>query len=48
LIIFAGIEYPLNQIEFEKDFATENDCIAYLVQVNWTYGYSCTNCSGKE
>jgi len=27
------MEYPLNQIEFEKDFASEKDCIDYLVQI---------------
>lgn len=27
--------YPKNQIEFEKMFATEEDCIKYIIALRW-------------
>jgi len=37
--------YPKNQIEFENMFATEEDCIKYIIALRWPEGFSCPNCS---
>ncbi|MCH7656956.1 MAG: IS1595 family transposase [Bacteroidetes bacterium] len=37
--------YPKNQIEFEKMFATEEDCIKYIIALRWPEGFACPNCS---
>ena len=35
---------PQNQIEFEKMFTTEEQCIAYLQEFRFPTGYSCRKC----
>ena len=40
--------YPKNQIEFEKMFATEKDCIQYIINIRWPEGYICPSCSKNE
>jgi len=31
--------YPANQMEFEKMFNTEQDCIDYLIVMRWPHGF---------
>jgi len=37
-------EYPMNLIEFEKEFSTEEQCRAYLFKLRWADGYRCPRC----
>lgn len=39
---------PKNQIEFEKMFTTEEQCIEYLKELRFPYGYSCRKCHHDE
>lgn len=36
--------YPANQMEFEKMFNTEQDCIDYLIAIRWPHGFECPLC----
>jgi transposase-like protein len=38
------MKYPRDQMEFEKTFSSEENCIQYLIEVKWPNGYSCNNC----
>jgi len=38
------MKYPINQIEFEELFKTEQDCIDYLICVRWPHGFECPIC----
>ena len=38
------MKYPSNQIEFEKMFRTEQDCINYLASVRWPNDFVCPVC----
>ena len=38
------MEYPRNQMEFEKVFPTEDKCIEYLIAIKWPQGYKCKKC----
>ncbi len=38
------MKYPANQMEFEKMFNTEQDCIDYLVSLRWPKGFECPQC----
>lgn len=38
------MKYPMNQIEFEEIFKTEQDCIDYLVSIRWPHGFECPIC----
>ena len=40
--------YPKNQLEFERLFATEESCEAFLWQIRFPEGYVCVACAGKE
>jgi transposase-like protein len=40
-------DYPRDLAEFERRFATENACRAYLVQLRWPDGVECPRCGGK-
>ncbi len=42
------MEYPRNQMEFDKTFANEEDCVKYLIEVKWPLGYKCSKCSHNE
>ena len=42
------MEYPRNQMEFDKTFAKEEDCVKYLIEVKWPLGYKCSKCSHNE
>ena len=37
-------DYPRNQAEFERRFATDEACRAYLVQLRWPAGFHCPAC----
>jgi transposase-like protein len=38
----------MNLLEFQERFATEEDCIAYLIEQRWPDGYVCEGCGGTE
>jgi len=38
------MDYPKNQIEFNKMFNTEQNCIEYLVAIRWPRGFECPTC----
>ena len=38
------MKYPSDQMEFEKMFKTEQDCIDYLVRLRWPKGFECPRC----
>ena len=42
------MEYPRTQIEFEKMFSTEENCISYLNQIRYPNGYKCTICGNDQ
>lgn len=37
-------DFPKNQIEFDRRFATEQHCIEYLFHLRWPTGFSCPEC----
>lgn len=37
-------DFPTNQLEFEKTFATEEACLAYLAKLRWPDGFRCPSC----
>jgi len=39
---------PVNQIEFEKMFTTEEQCLDYLKELRFPKGYSCQKCQHDE
>ena len=39
---------PENQIEFEKMFTTEDQCLYYLKEFRFPEGYSCRKCQHNE
>ncbi len=41
-------KYPETILEFEKQFASEEDCLDYLSQIRWPDGFCCSRCGGKE
>ena len=42
------MEYPKNQIEFEKSFATESQCIDYLLKLRIENVFKCPLCFHLE
>src|SRR3989304_5664120 len=40
-------EYPRTLAEFERRFATEEACRAYLAQLRWPKGVVCPRCQGQ-
>lgn len=42
------MEFPRNQIEFEKTFATNEQCLAYLAELRFTNGFTCPRCNHNE
>ena len=42
------MEYPRDQMEFERTFANEESCIKYLIDVKWPLGYCCSKCNHNE
>ena len=41
-------EYPRTLGEFDRWFATEDDCREYLVKVRWPSGFRCPQCSSDK
>jgi len=41
-------DYPRNLAEFERRFATDDACRAYLVQLRWPDGFRCPKCGGAK
>jgi len=41
-------DYPRNQSEFDRRFATEEACRDYLVALRWPEGFECPRCGGQE
>lgn len=39
---------PNNQIEFEKMFSTEEQCLDYIKELRFSKGYSCRKCRHNE
>lgn len=39
------MKYPANQMEFEKMFTTEQDCVDYLTSIRWPQGFVCPTCA---
>jgi transposase-like protein len=39
-------DYPRNQAEFDRRFATEDACRGYLVRLRWPQGVVCPRCGG--
>lgn len=42
------METPKNQMEFERMFTTEDQCLAYLQEFRFPNGYSCRKCGHRE
>jgi transposase-like protein len=42
------LRIPKNLIEFEEAYATEEQCLAALVQARWPGGFACPRCGGKK
>src|SRR6266496_4774600 len=40
--------YPLNVIEFQDAFPTDQACFEYLCLVKWPNGFVCPNCEHNE
>jgi len=38
------MKYPMNQMEFEAMFRTEQDCIDYIASIRWAQGFICPTC----
>lgn len=38
------LEYPKNQLEFERQFCTEESCREYLTLLRWPNGFQCPRC----
>jgi transposase-like protein len=42
------MEYPKKQMEFEKQFATGEQCREYLFQLRYPEGFKCPKCGGEK
>lgn len=40
--------YPKNQLEMEKQFATDEQCRSYLYSIRWPNGFVCPKCKSGE
>jgi len=38
----------MDLIEFEKEFSTEEQCVAYLFKLRWPEGYRCPRCESEK
>jgi len=41
-------DYPRDQMEFDRRFATEQACREYLFQLRWPDGFTCPKCEGRK
>jgi transposase-like protein len=42
------MEYPRDQMEFDKTFTSEDNCIKYLIEVKWPLGFKCNKCNNVD
>lgn len=42
------MELPTTQLEFEEQFGTEEQCVAFLRQRRWPEGFRCPKCAGAK
>ncbi len=42
------MEYPRDQMEFDRIFSNEDNCVRYLIEVKWPSGFKCDKCSHTE
>lgn len=42
------MDFPMNQIEFDKRFHTEQDCLDYLIKIRWPNGFICPKCQSAD
>src|SRR3989344_6728006 len=42
------LDYPKNQIDFEKQFSSETQCRKYLFELRFGPGWVCERCGSKE
>jgi transposase-like protein len=41
-------EYPRTLLDLERQFATEEQCRAYLTRLRWPHGFVCPRCGGQK
>lgn len=41
-------DYPMNVVEFERQFSTEEACLQYLAQLRWPESYRCPRCQHRK
>ncbi len=41
-------DFPRTLAEFERRFAAEESCRAYLMQLRWPEGFRCPSCGGER
>jgi len=42
------MEYPRDQMQFDKSFSSENNCVKYLIEVKWPLGFKCDKCNATD
>src|SRR5712691_6967774 len=42
------MDFPSTQLEFERRFSSEGDCIEYLRGLRWPDGFVCPRCGGRS
>jgi len=41
-------DYPINLMELEKRFSSDEACRAYLISLRWPDGWACPRCGGRQ
>jgi hypothetical protein len=41
-------DFPQDQLEFDRPFKDERDCLDYLFKLRWPHGYSCSRCGSTS
>jgi transposase-like protein len=42
------MDYPINQMDFEKQFKEEDQCLDLIFRLRWPEGYECEKCKNRE
>jgi transposase-like protein len=42
------MDFPKNQIEFERQFNSEESCLEYLLKLRYPFGFVCKKCGGSK
>ena len=42
------MDFPKNQMEFDKRFLTEQNCLDYLIKIRWPNDYICPKCQSVD